>query len=433
MRWAGVCLVRQSVEALPDEHPSGHVIAIATHAAMMMSDLTHFDGWHVIIDEVPSVLVLEEKQTKLDTHFFRTNYRLEECYDKWSIVTLTDAGHAIDGSDLAQDDSHRHLRIFHQRVRDASCVGGRPVLVNLTDWDDASRANVKWAWWSLFSIRQLEAFESIIFLGNNFMNSIAAKMLQLWDKNVEWKSTQTISNRPIQRKRVTVRYYSKKRAAISFLTTEQGRKHVATIAAYIEAASPVTNRSILSGNKKLHDLLGDHFQRANLLSPRQSGTSKHMNCDHAVMIYAAKANPNVRSIIKAIGVTEADWVASNEHETILQFVTRTSLRDITSSRPVLIDVYAEDQADYLKEFFDTQPHISTALEFVDLDLRREPYKQVGRPKLTPDEARIAEIQNKKRNAERVRKYRVRSKQKTTINRATPTICNGEINYNILVD
>jgi hypothetical protein len=46
--------VRQEVEALPERYPDGHLIAICTHQAMMMSDLSAFSGWRIIIDEAPA-------------------------------------------------------------------------------------------------------------------------------------------------------------------------------------------------------------------------------------------------------------------------------------------------------------------------------------------------------------------------------------------
>ena len=171
--------VRQEVEALPSRYQSGHVVAICTHAALMMSDLRAFEGWHLIVDEVPNVLLMSEVQSKLDVTFFEAHYALTHVRGLWWQVTLTEAGRRIDGSDLQQDDSHRHLRMFHQRVADSE-RDERAVVCNLQRWSDMRQPDLQWTWWSLFSVRQLAAFETIRFLGNGFMDSVSAKMMQRW-------------------------------------------------------------------------------------------------------------------------------------------------------------------------------------------------------------------------------------------------------------
>ena len=397
--------VRQAVEALPDQYKADHVIAICTHMAMTMSDLSEFHGWHIIIDEVPAALLLDEKQTKLDAHFFSKNYKLENVDDKWSSVTMTDDGFEIDGSDLQQDDSHRHLRGFHQRVRDASLAEGRPVLCNLAAWHDAERDNVTWTWWSLFSIKQLSAFTSVNFLGNNFMTSITAKMWQAWEPTVQWRPFKTSGTRALKNKRVTIRYYSDVRASLKFFKSENGTTNLKKIARSI--SSTASQSLIWTANTSIADELAPLLKGTNRLPPRQSGTGKYQHCDHAVAFFAAKPNPNVRAVLAAIGLTQDDWIISHEHETILQFVTRTSLRDVESDHDVIVDVYAKDQAQYLKSFFDAQPHISATLQFLDLDLETQQVKQAGRPKFTPEMAIIAQIERKKKDALRAKAYRAR--------------------------
>ena len=397
--------VRQAVEALPDQYQAGHVIAICTHAAMMMSELSRFSGWHIIIDEVPSVLVLDEKQSKLDAHFFERNYKLENVQGEWSRVTMTDAGFEIDGSDLQQDDSHRHLRVFHQRVRDASLTNGRPVLCNLSAWSDVEREGVTWTWWSLFSITQLSAFASINFLGNNFRQSIAAKLMEAWEPELEWKPFSTVGSRPLQSKTATIRYYSNERASLTFFRSDLGKANLKKIASFIASASK--GNFIWTANTDVVETIGDCFRNGTRLTPRQSGSGKFQHFDNAAIFFAAKPNPNVRSILSAVGVKDDDWIASNEHETILQFVTRTSIRDVASNAAVVIDVFSEDQATYLKSFFDDQPHISATVEYVDLDLEKRVLKTAGRPKFSPQEAKNAEIERKRLHALRSKAYRAR--------------------------
>ena len=86
------------------------------------------------------------------------------------------------------------------------------------------------------------------------------------------------------------------------------------------------------------------------------------------MLYAAKPNPNIRAVLDAIGIESGAWIETNEFETILQFVTRTSVRDVNSAEQAAVYVFDRWQADYLMRFFDTQGHIVADLEWIDLDL-----------------------------------------------------------------
>lgn len=402
--------VRQEVEALPSRYEhGGHVIVLCTHAALLMSDLRGFVGWHVVIDEVPNVLVMQEVCSKLDVSFFRTNYALSDIDGKWSRVSLTEAGRLIDGSDLQQDDSHRHLRLFHQRVADSE-RGERAVICNLRRWQDMEEPHVQWTWWSLFSVRQLEAFESVLFLGNGFMETVSAKMMQRWDSDVIWKSRSTTGDRPLVSRCVTIHYFSpERRSSKSFFGSDKGQRHLEAIGLRIATEMPL-GRFIWSSNEVAAPPLRQHLRDSARLSPRQAGSDKWMHCTHAAMLYAAKPSPNVRAILEALGVEGEEWIATNEWETILQFVTRTSIRDVTSAEAAVVYVYDKAQAEYLLRFFDTQTHIQAEAEFVDLGLDFSEEKPGPKVRsLTPEEAALRASERRRKKAEYERSRRARLK------------------------
>lgn len=400
--------VRQEVEALPDRYQNGHVIAICTHEALMMSDLGGFADWHLVIDEVPNVLLTQEVQSKLDRKFFEGNYVLTPVTDGWAQVSLTEEGRSVSGSDLYQDDSHRHLRLFHRRVQ-RSTDGNRPVLCNLTRWEDMAAGNVKWAWWSLFSVRELEAFATIQCLGNGFMSAVSTKMMRAWDADVIWRPVSNAGDRKLVRRCVSVRFFSKeRRAAKSFFECDRGRVALTAVAAHIAAQAPL-DRFIWSSNDVAAHALRTHLPMSARLSPKQAGSSKWMHCTHAAMIYAAKPNPNMRSILQAIGVGDEHWIETNEFETVLQFVTRTSIRDVGSSADATVYVFDRYQAEYLMRFFRTQIHIDADIQWVDLGLdfeRERPGPKVRT--LSPQEAaeKLSKRRAKKAKYERNRRARL---------------------------
>lgn len=400
--------VRQEVEALPTRYENGHVIALCTHEALLMSDLADFHGWNLVIDEVPNVLLMQEVQSKLDLAFFATHYALTRINDEWSKVTLTDQGRDITGSDLYQDDSHRHLRLFHQRVA-RSTDSTRAVLCNLHSWDGMEHGDVKWVWWSLFSVRELESFAKIYCLGNGFMAAVSTKMMRVWDQDAEWHVTSTNGTRQVAPRRVSVRYFSSDRpAAKSFFESAKGQQALTAIGNHIAARVP-HNRFIWSANEVAVPPLRATLPSSGQLKPKQAGTGKWMHCTDAAMIYAAKPNPNVRSVLDAIGVSHADWVQTAEFETVLQFVTRTSIRDVGSAAHATVYVFDRWQAQYLMTFFASQAHIDADIEWIDLGLTFKQEKPGPKVRtVTPEEAeqRIAARRAKKALSARNRRARL---------------------------
>ncbi|THD35015.1 MAG: hypothetical protein E7773_11140 [Sphingomonas sp.] len=388
--------VREEVEALPNHfRDEPHVIAIITHAALLMSDLSDFTGWHVIIDEVPNVLSIQEVQTLKDTAFFADHYTLEKLdgYDGWSVVGLTARGRALTSRHLYQDDSHRHLRSFHSRVLDSADHDHRRVVCNLTDWGQmgqavettAGKLAPVWIWGSLFTLSALAAFETVTILANRFRESLSYKLLvaSAGDLDIRW--TLRASSRPIawQRRSVRVVYFSERRASRYHLLSETGREHLTRIDAYL--AAQMGTASIWSTNGAFAGSFTS-LPSANRQPPKQAGSNEFVACNEAAIIYSAKASPNVRGLLATHGVSEADWIATNENEIVLQFLTRTSLRNPASAEPVTLYVYDRAQADYVAERIGALPHADLSVEHVDLGVETAQRPRGRKPRiLSPDE------------------------------------------------
>ena len=402
--------VRQEVEALPDRYANGHVIVICTHEALLMSDLSGFAQWHLVIDEVPRFLITQEIQSKLDHAFFSANYELAPIDEKWSVVLLTDAGRRISGSDLFQDDSHRHLRLFHQRVS-RSDARDRPVICNLRHWEEMRQPNVKWVWWSVFSLRQLEPFASVRCLGNGFMSAISTKIMRAWEPEVIWQPHTARSTRPLTSRRVSVRYFSQDRpASKSFFESDKGQAALRAIAQNVAETAPA-DRLIWSSNDLVKGILSEHLPTSAYATPKQAGTCRWMDRTHAAMIYAAKPNPSIRAILSAIGVDHHAWVESTEYETVLQFVTRTSIREASSGEHATVFVFDRWQAEYLMAYFRTQDHINAESKWIDLGLDFAPVPCGRKPQhVSAEEAgrKAAARRAKKAAYERARRQRVKN-------------------------
>ena len=215
--------VTKEVEELPARYADcNHVIAIATHAALLRCDFSGFAGWIIVIDEVPAFLDFEEKLTHLDSAYFERHYALEQVGGQWNAVTLTFPGHDLSVADVRADQSHSHLSVFHARVSEASREESkRHVLCNLPDWAAMANRKVKWCWASVFSLRQLEAFDRVELLGNRFSSDIGSKLTQFFDRDdVEWISLPSLKDARLFRCRsVTINYFSNRPASRSWFET----------------------------------------------------------------------------------------------------------------------------------------------------------------------------------------------------------------------
>lgn len=407
--------VSKAVEELPHSYVSvDHVIVIITHSAFLGSDFSAFAGWRIVIDEVPAFLDFQEKTTHLDAAYFCRHYTLQHISGDWHAVAATDKGLALSAADVRADDSHRHLSVFHKRVLEASRPdANRYVLCNLPKWSAMEERNVQWCWASTFSLRELSAFERVELLGNRFRSDIGSLLTQFFDgEDVDWEELPPLTNsRSFAQRRVHISYFSDRPSAKSLFGKDFGQAALTGIGAYLVNVLPKGN-SIWSANDT--GVFGEPTPRqmlglpsADYVSPKQAGTNRFTDLSHAAIIYAAKPSPNLCSLLKALGIDPDNWTRSIEHETILQFVTRTSVRDPGNATSVHLYVFDREQAEYLKEYFYGLPHVSAYVTRVPLTLAIPDKSKGGRPPKvrTPQEHDVWKAEKRKKDAERKRKER----------------------------
>ena len=409
--------VANAVGEIPNRYGHvDHVIVIITHAALLTSDFSGFNGWWIVIDEVPAFLDFEEKSTHLDSAYFARHYRLNKVHGDWHMVTATTAGLAISAADVRADDSHSHLSVFHARVLDASRPeSGRYVLCNLPNWVAMEERKVKWCWASTFSLRELAAFERIELLGNRFRSDIGSMLTQFFDSDdVEWEPLPTLSHkRQFVKRKVHVHYFADRPAAKSLFGDSYGQAALREIGYHLATVLPKGN-SIWSANgtgvfgqptpKKLLGLPASDY-----ISPKQAGTNRFSGLSHAAIIYAAKPCPNLRGLLLALNIDPSDWTRSIEHEAILQFVTRTSVRDPNNSTPVSLYVFDRAQAQYLKDYFDSLHHVEADVSQVPLEVTIPVKSRGGRPATIRTPREQAEWLAEKRRKDAARKRHSREK------------------------
>jgi len=407
--------VVEEIESLPERYAGcPHLIVIATHAALLRSDFSDFAGWRIVIDEVPAFLDFEEKRTHLDANFFERHYALEQVAGRWHAIILTKAGHAITAADIRADQSHAHLAVFHARVIEASRPGAkRVVLTNLADWQEMADRKVQWCWASVFSLRELAPFDRVELLGNRFRSDVGSILTEWLEvEEVEWEALPPLSSaRRFEHRPLTIHYFFDRPASKSLFGTDQGKAALAAIGQHLATVLPnahsiwTANDTAEPGAPTPKALLG--LPEGDYLTPRQAGTNRHMGVSHAAAIYSAKPSSNLRGLLAALNLDPVIWTRSVEFETVLQFATRTSVRDPTNSTPVELWVFDRAQAQYLKEYFDALPHVTATMLSVPLDLALAPPAKGGRPAmvLTPEEQDRRKAERRQKDAARKRKKR----------------------------
>lgn len=406
--------VASRIAALPgDYRPLDHVIIIITHEALLRSDFKGFAGWQIVIDEVPRFLDFQEKRTALDALFFQQHYELTPFGGKWHTVTLTPKGRALTVPDVRADQSHTHLDLFHARVIEASQPSPkRHVLCSLPDWTDMSDKTVTWCWASVFSLRSLDAFDRVELLGNRFRDDIGATISAFFDTDeIEWERLPAPINPKIPKPRtVSIHYFSDRPSAKGWFGEDTGQAVLREVGHYLSTVLPdaaiwTTNNAGRPGKPSPRELLD--LPDKGYLTPKQAGTNEYRELHDAAIIYAAKPCANLRSLLELLHINSDHWTRSVEFEAVLQFVTRTSIRDPNSTAPVSLWVFDQEQALYLKEYFDALPHVTASLTRVPLAIDIPEKQKGGKPRIirTPEEQEAVKAKRRARDAARKRESR----------------------------
>lgn len=419
--------VRLNVEEIPEKYNVHHAIILITHRALMMCDFSGFSGWSIIIDETPVVIDRQDLQTSQSRAFFEANYELETIKngkDKpsgWSGVTLSKGGWDMAPADFENDDCFRMLRIFHERVTAASTAPDnapqrvarravdevqRAVIGSLDDWSDMDDGR-RWTWWSLWSPKQLKAFDSVEFMANAFDKSMTFEVLRNFNRDIDWIEVPLSAGRKFENRKVIVRHYTDSHVATATLfDTDKGQGYLNAIAKH-----QAKDRQIWMTNDRHGDALA--MMGGLKLRPHQAGSNAYADQHAATAIYAVKPSSETRAMMHLLGVDPSVWTRSYEHEAILQFVNRTSIRDPKSTATVTFTVYDKEQADYLASYFRDQSHCDVSVEMIDLGFAHVKRTKAGVASrvLTVDEAEAKRDARKAQKTEAQRKRREALKAK----------------------
>lgn len=377
-----------------------HVVIIVTHEALKSSDLSTYQGWTLIIDEVPSIWTKEEVRTPRSWEYLDSSYNLLPIGNTgWSTVQAKSHNASI--ADYHRDTYLNGLAVFRRRVKDQG------VYVSLSNWEDASTGD-PWSWFSIWNPEELEPFSAVYILGNAFEYTITYKLLaNTFSKIVNLKPFEIPDSEPWLPRSITIRYFaSKHTAGTAFWTeNEDGRECLRRVPNWVNDHSDPSNH-YWSCNIGRYD---DTAMIGTKVSPKIAGSNDYKDITCGTFIYTSKPSGAEERVLGMFDITRDQIIRAREREDIIQMFWRCSIRNPMDTRPVEFRVYDREQATFLADFIkSTLPGASVTLERIDLGLDVFRPKPVGRSRKVKTDQEIKEAQERKRENARLRQARHRA-------------------------
>ncbi|MGW8134560.1 hypothetical protein ACWGNZ_02825 [Sphingomonas zeae] len=397
--------VRATVSAVPLLHDVEHIIVMVTHEALKLADLSEFVGWHLVIDETPSVLDQQVLRTTLSRDFFERHYQLRRHGRRSQIVSASRATAA----DMRRDSLTASVSVMHSRVLSERTT----VLTDLRNWSDLGEAG-EWTWASIWSPEQLTVFETRLILANAFRRSLTyAVWSRMWPEIV-WVDHRRLALRQYRRRKMTIRYFAALQpASRSLFSSDSGKERLTATARWI-AAHTDPERHIWSCNEADIPVIGAGLKEPARLSPRQAGSNTFASATTVTILYTAKPSPAERGLFRDLDIDPMVATRTREYETIYQFVCRCAVRDPNSAEDLVVNVYDRQQAEYLHELFLDSGYVDATLELVDLGFGGTPptpSKKRGPKAKAKTKSEIAADQQRFREQARARKQKQRARKR----------------------
>lgn len=394
--------VRTAVAGIPFVHDIDHIVVIISHEALKLADLDGFAGWHLVIDETPSILDQQALQTDLTRDFFERHYKLNPKGKRAEVTSISQKTAA----DLRRDTLASPITVMHSRVLSDRSV----VLTDVMDWKELGEDG-QWTWASIWSPDQLSVFSSVLILANAFDRSLTYAILKRVWPEIEWVPHQRLALRKYRRRTMLIRYFAEKHmASRSLFSSDVGKDRLAKVARWIsDEVEPASH--IWTCNQADASVLQKHLSSPSRLSPRQAGSNAYAAATTVSAIYTAKATPAERTLFRDLGIDPHVATETREFETIFQFVCRCAVRDPGNDQNLKVHVYDRNQAAYLAELFAATGYVDATMELIDLGFADAlPPRGKPGPKIKPKSAaEKAAGDEKARSKARDRKRRQRAR------------------------
>lgn len=369
-----------------------HAVIICTHAALKLCDHAG-EGWSLYIDEDPKLWMSGTIDIATTNDWWGQHYNLTPVMDGYSRITLK--ADAPSHAEMRSDTLTLAIAPLHDRIR------RRDVVVNLTDWSDLMVAQTRrLTWFTIWDVTELATYDRVTISANAFDQLITYMLIRTLNPSVELVRVPLRSSRQAWKPRdLRINYVADDhRATVHFLhSTSEGQK---AVQAWCEWASRTIDptRHYWCANSKLPVSLPGRR-----VSPKIAGSNEYGQLNQCSIIYAAKASPMEARVFSDLtgGAIDHDTVLRDrEYEDLIQIAFRSSLRNPLDDRPVTLNVYDRDQAEFLADYFrQTGFAFRTTVSHIDLGITRT-FQKRGRKALNGSPMTAAE---------RVRRHREKAR------------------------
>jgi hypothetical protein len=351
--------VRARVKDAPNEYKCEHTILIISHEALKISELDYYDGWTLIIDEAINAWTFKTERTPETKNILREYFSLS-LDGKSGLHELKFKG-KLGVTNIAQDDYLDGLMSIYKAAKTGVCFA------NIGDWNDAN----DWNWCSIWNFSDLKVFESVYVFASSFDQSLTYKFME--KSGVKFKAFELNGISEYQYRKLCVKYFDdNNHATAKYFKSAAGQNAFGKVKTYFaDVYSPDKGEiGFWSCNRdatKYANLLKMSSQEP--LPPMLAGSNSYLAHNTCAMIYAARPSSFEINCLKEFNITADEVIRSRETETLIQFVTRSSIRVPDDSRDVEFFVYSKRQADEVALYFkSTNLDIGVIVEHVDLGI-----------------------------------------------------------------
>ncbi|WP_458439161.1 hypothetical protein, partial [Methylorubrum extorquens] len=404
---------RRIADACHDLPQDSHAILLITHEALRSVDLSPFveteSPWHARVDEIPDALASGTFKAPASAQYLGQVYDLAPTdAEGWWRATLKPDAPAP--SALMADTHLRDLVAFDKRARSL-----RGVLVNVSDWRDATLKGRTVQWYSAWTPAALDGFASVEMAGANFRTSLCGLASQRLDADrIEYIEERLGAGQRQARPTVVLRYFTRAHTGSTAWWAEgPGKQHLNSVLRHL---TTVGDLGYYSGNECVRSYFDGWLSHAEAVRPKQAGTNgliRHTSC---AFIYSNKAQTADEPIRFALGFTADEIKRARETEDVIQFAMRGAVRNPTFTGTYTVYLYDRVQADALGSYLRTSGVADDVLiEGVEeagiLNAQRPASRHGKKGSLEADEGSYAERQQARLDADAERKRRKRAEER----------------------
>lgn len=387
---AGDVVTRDFPHTIDQLSLSPHAILIITHEAMKLVDHTVVAGheWQIIIDEDPKIWSHAAFDLPASQAFWANTYNLETFMDGYS--TIRPKADAPTWREMMADDFARPFAPLHARLDRGQTV------VNIENWADLPKRK-RLSFFSVWNVEELLVYDRVTFLANSFESLVTYRLITALFESIKLVGIPLIRAVSWKPRRVSINYVaSNHRAGTNFfVNSPQGQKAVEAWAAWVNGRAEAVHHYWATNRSRAITLPGQR------VSPKIAGSNAYRHLTQCSVLYTAKASSTESRIFAALTdglITAEEVMRDREYEDLIQIVFRSSLRMPDDDRPVTLNVYDREQAEFLEGYFrDSCFPFEVVLDHHDIGIDFEE-RPVGRPTVTG---------KAKSNAERQRAWRER--------------------------